>query len=411
MNVVILNDSASVNGGAAKVALDEARSLAAAGHQVQLVCGVGPIQEDLRNRANLVVHCLDEHDIRDDPNRLRAMARGWWNSASRKVVDRILDSLNPDETVVHAHNWTKALSPSVMASALDRKFELIITLHDFLLACPNGLFFLHPTQKLCTLRPMSGACISTNCDSKSYRRKLYRLGRYAVQDRLGHIPSEVKHFVYFSDVAHGVLRPHLPGDAHFHWLPHAIDVDQAAAVNSAANDTFMYIGRLEREKGPELFARAAAAERVPCRFIGEGTSREAIKKANQQAVLSGWMGHKESMLALRNARALVFPSLWYETLGLVVLEAAAIGVPSIVPDSCAASESVVDGETGLHFRSGDESDLREKIQRMNDPKTAARMGRAAYDRFWKPPGCSSDLHRQRLERIYSQVLAGRRTAA
>ena len=76
-----------------------------------------------------------------------------------------------------------------------------------------------------------------------------------------------------------------------------------------------------------MFARAAAAEQVPCRFIGAGMARDAIAHVNPQAILSGWMSHRDSMRALREARALVFPSLWYETLGLVVLEAAAIGVP------------------------------------------------------------------------------------
>jgi len=33
----------------------------------------------------------------------------------------------------------------------------------------------------------------------------------------------------------------------------------------------------------------------------------------------------------------------------VVLEAAALGVPAIVSDACAAKEAIIDGETGLLF--------------------------------------------------------------
>ena len=93
MNIVILNDSASVNGGAAKIALEGARALAAAGHQVYLVCGAGPVAPELQDQANLTVHCVGEYDIIQDPNRLRAIARGWWNPASRQYVGALLDSL------------------------------------------------------------------------------------------------------------------------------------------------------------------------------------------------------------------------------------------------------------------------------------------------------------------------------
>ena len=405
MKIVMLNDSASVNGGAAKVALEGARALATAGHQVYLVCGAGPIAPELLDQPNLTVHCVGEHDILQDPNRLRAIARGWWSPVSRQYVSELLASLDPQDTVVHVHNFAKALSSSVVRAALDRGFEVVITLHDFQLACPTGNLFVHKTQQKCTLRPMSAACIRTNCDVRNYQTKLWRVARQAIQNRFGQLPGGIKHFVYVSQMALDLMRPHLPQDAAFYWLPNAIEIDYAPPSNVAANDLFFFLGRLVSEKGPEMFARAAAAEQVPCRFIGSGSAREAVAKANPRAILSGWMNHVDSMQALRDARALVFPSLWYETLGLVVLEAAAMGVPSIVADSCAARESVVDGVTGLHFRSGDEASLREKIAVMKDPDFAGRMGKAAHNRFWNPPGFGIDLHRKRLESIYDRVLS------
>jgi glycosyltransferase involved in cell wall biosynthesis len=107
---------------------------------------------------------------------------------------------------------------------------------------------------------------------------------------------------------------------------------------------------------------------------------------------------------LRKSRALVFPSLWYETLGLVVLEAAAHGIPSIVPDFSAAREIVEDGVTGFHFKGGDESDLRSKMRKLQDPEVAARLGRAAYDHFWASPFSSLDAHISSLQEIYENML-------
>ncbi len=160
-----------------------------------------------------------------------------------------------------------------------------------------------------------------------------------------------------------------------------------------------------------LIRARCAAEGVRCRFIGEGSAREEVARANPKAILSGWMNHRDGVNALREARALVFPSLWYETLGLVVLEAAGNGVPSIVPDTSAARESVVDGVTGLYFRSGDQADLQAKMAILRDPVVAARMGQAAYKRFWAPPGLGMDLHRKRLEKTYEQILAAKYASA
>ena len=190
-------------------------------------------------------------------------------------------------------------------------------------------------------------------------------------------------------------------------MPNAIEVDRDVPANVADSETFVYLGRLEPEKGSVLFARAGAAAGVQSRFIGEGSAREAVARANPQAILSGWMSHHDGVNALREARALVFPSLWYETLGLVVLEAAGNGVPSIVPDTSAARESVVDGVTGLYFRSGDQADLQAKIEILKDPAVASRMGQAAYKKFWSPPGWGMELHRERLENTYAQILAAK----
>ena len=60
----------------------------------------------------------------------------------------------------------------------------------------------------------------------------------------------------------------------------------------------------------------------------------------------------------KKAKALVFTSLCYETFGLSVAEARSYGIPCIVPDSCAASEQVIDGETGYLFKTGNLDSLK-----------------------------------------------------
>jgi glycosyltransferase involved in cell wall biosynthesis len=404
VNIVFLNDSGSVNGGAAKVALSETRAMAEAGHTVHLVCGTGPIDQDLVGVPNLTVHCMDFKDVNEDPNRLRAMTFGWWNPRSYKYVRDLLESMDRRDTVVHVHSWTRALSSSAVKAATDAGCAVVVTLHDYLLACPQGTFFVHKTQKRCTLTPMSPACLMTDCDATSYANKLWRTGRKVVQSTASAMPSGVRHYIGLSRTSMALIEPFLPRESTFHSLPNPIDVayHEASAVSEV--ERFLFVGRLVPEKGAVLFAKAASAAGVPVQFIGEGPEREDVTTAYPAAVMSGWMGHRDVLEAMRSVRALVFPSLWYEVMPLTVLEAAAFGVPSIVPRGCAAEESVVDGVTGLDFVSGDEADLRAKIEMLKDPETARRMGAAAHARFWASTQLTMKVHGPGLERIYREML-------
>jgi glycosyltransferase involved in cell wall biosynthesis len=100
----------------------------------------------------------------------------------------------------------------------------------------------------------------------------------------------------------------------------------------------------------------------------------------------GWLKPEGVLAKLEKARALVFPSLWYEMQPLVVLEALARGVPAIVASTSSARELVEDGVTGLWFRGGDAGDLAEKMKTvMKDDGLAAKLGRAAYRKYWERP--------------------------
>ena len=119
---------------------------------------------------------------------------------------------------------------------------------------------------------------------------------------------------------------------------------------------------------------------------------------------TGWLRPEESRGWLRKTRALLFPPLWYETLGLVVVEAAAAGVPAIVSDRCAAAEFLTDGERGLHFSHGSVDALCAQIERMKNADTAARLGRQAYDWYWSDPWDARN-HARELSALYDHVLA------
>jgi len=124
-------------------------------------------------------------------------------------MTELLATLDPATTIVHVHCWTKALSSSVVAAVARAKFPMVMTLHEYFTACPTGCLYLHRDRKVCTLTPMSVACIVKNCDSRSYLYKAYRVVRQLVQRTFGRIPSGIGEFITVSEFSRSVIERYL----------------------------------------------------------------------------------------------------------------------------------------------------------------------------------------------------------
>jgi len=406
-NIVVINDNARVTGGADKVALTSAVGLARRGYRVELLTATTPIAPELLSVPRLTVHCTDQYEILHDPSRLRAATQGLWNIKSYRVAGTLLDRLRPEDTVVHLHLWGKALSSSVIRSAAERRFRIVCTLHDYMLSCPAGTFFDHGAQRICTRDPLGVSCLLTNCDSRSYADKLWRTARTLIQSTAGKLPSGLSDIIAISDMVISVLRPYLPPEIRVHRLSNFADVVRQKRADAAANASFVFSGRLVKEKGPVIFAQAAREARVPAMFLGEGECRDEVIRAMPESVISGWLPHDQSLQQLRTARALVFPSLWYEAQPLIILEALAQGIPCVVSDTSAAREMIIPGRTGLLFRTGDVRDLRDKLTQLRDNELIDRLSRNAYEEYWKSP-CTLDSHLDGLTDVYNTMLTGQR---
>ncbi|HEY5792004.1 MAG TPA: glycosyltransferase, partial [Chthoniobacterales bacterium] len=164
IEVVILNDYASVTGGSTSVALASALGLAARGVRVTLFTCVGPVAPELIDVPNLEVICLDQPEIVKDTNRMRAFTSGLRNGGAIHALRALLADRDRRRTVVHAHTWTKALSPFALNAVAEMGFPLVVTLHDFFITCPSGGFYIHGKGEICRRAPGSASCLVCNCD-------------------------------------------------------------------------------------------------------------------------------------------------------------------------------------------------------------------------------------------------------
>ena len=404
---VFVNDYCHINGGASRVAIDEAVALAADGVDVVFLGACGPVCRELAESRVRVV-CLGQPEliqVRASPS---VVVQGLWNGAARRAMQAILAPLDPASTVVHLHGYTKAVTTSPVRAAVQAGFTVVCTLHDFFSACPNGAFFDYVRAAPCERRALSLDCLGTHCDKRAYSHKLFRSARTALQSWAGLFPRGVRHHISLSRRSAALLAPYLGAEAVVYPVENIVDVARRAPVPVAERRAIVAVGRLDPEKGCELLADAAAEAGLELVFVGDGALRARLE-ARPHVRVTGWLAPAAVEAALDEARALIFPSLWYETYGLVVSEAAARGVPSVCSDIAAPAERFEHGVDGLVFRAGDRAGLVASLRRLADDAVVAALGTAAYERFWADPP-DARRHVAQLREVYDRALAAERGA-
>ncbi len=402
MIVIVLADFAVRSGGAERVAIDSARALAEAGAQVVYIHAVDGADAAL-DHPDVERVSLGLADVWSRGAASAAVNGVWNREAGRRLAKALSRFSAAGETVVHLHQWTRALSPSIFPTLRRFGAPLIVTAHDYFLACPNGVLFRFDTGAPCALTPMSAACVCTNCDARSYAHKLVRVARQAATDRQWRDwPLDV---VHIADRPRAILAPLLPAGWRHRRIDNPIPATKAAPAEIGPNAAFAFVGRLTQDKGALIAAQAAAAIGADMLFIGEGPARADIEAALPGARITGWIGGGDVEALMRNhARALVAPSLWRETGPLTVREAAALGLPSIVSARCGASDQV-DTASGVVAEPTVEA-FAAAMRALMDDGAARAMGRAAYDRFWANPP-TPRAHAAALLDLYRELLTRR----
>ncbi len=404
MQIVIVCDFGEVNGGAAKVAIMSARGLAEAGLSVIFVCAIGPISK-LLDHPRIVVRCLDLASVWTIRNPLSAALQGIWNRHARRALEEILAPLPRDETIVHFHQWTKAMSPSVLLAPLRYGMKAAISLHDYFIACPNGAYYHYQRAIPCRLTPMSGACIAARCDRSSYAHKLVRVARQWATARALARGAAALSMISVSPFAEKVVDRFIPQQHARFVVTSPVQIAREKPVAVVDNTDLVFVGRLTEEKGVRTLAEIAHAARLPLVIVGEGPLLSELQQLGGSVRCTGWLDASGVNKILRRSRALIFPSSWYETGGLVVLEALAQGIPAIVARKTAPADVVADKVSGYVIDPADRAALLDRMRKLTETAVAARMGAEAYRRYWSTPR-TLGAHTVDLLAVYRTILAG-----
>jgi glycosyltransferase involved in cell wall biosynthesis len=380
--VVVINDVSQVQGGATSVALHSAELLGRSGIPVTYFTGDHGLHSERRLSNADVVAVGGEHILRTAL--LRAARDGLYNVSTEQRLASWIASNDTPGTIYHLHGWSKILSPSIFHALRPVARRLIISAHDFFLVCPNGGYFNFKSESPCELRPMSGSCLLMSCDRRNYVHKLWRSVRQEIRRVVFDFASMGAKVL----AVHEGMLPHLERGgiprSRLVALRNPVTPWHARRIEAERNKVFLFVGRLEEDKGADLLLAAARDANVPVRVVGAGPLAGKLASTYPEAEFAGWKGANEMHAFVRDARALVMPSRYREPFGLVAFEALASGLPVVVSSFALIAGELSDLGAGLSCDPYDRDAFSKLLSRLasNDELTASMSG-LAYANAWR----------------------------
>ena len=222
------------------------------------------------------------------------------------------------------------------------------------------------------------------------------VNRLAAWDRLA--ATRPTRFVANSTNVANRIREHYGREADVLHCP--VDVDRFTPGNGAG-DYFIVVSRLLPYKRLELAIAAAALAGIRLFVAGTGPAERSLRRLARgtTTTMLGFVSDAQLNELLGDARAAIVPG--EEDFGLVPLEAAAAGRPTIAYRGGGALETIVEGETGAFFDEPNAESLAAALRNFGAARFNPERLRAHAEKF--APAQFIERLRAIVQRVYREA--------
>jgi glycosyltransferase involved in cell wall biosynthesis len=374
--VVIINDEAVASGGAAALALLSGKLLREADIPVTFLTGDSAVGFSLQG-DDVEIAGLGSQPLLKLPVH-RRIIDGAYNKAAHEAIKHYILEKDTPSTVYHVHAWAQILSPSIFSALRPVHKRLVISAHDFTLVCPNGSYANFNTNTVCSLTPLSGRCLASNCDKRRYADKLWRFARSWLRTRLLDISNSNCTIASIHPMMNAWLeRGGIPADR-IRTVLNPVKPFARKRIAAEKNKDIFFIGRLEFEKGADIAAEAARIVGRRLRVIGDGAFRKELLERYPEVVCEGWKTHDEINELLQEARVVVMPSRLPEPFGLVAHESLQSGIPIVAFKSAFIAKEAQELGCGIVAETPNAQSLSEAFADIDRNDRVESMSKTAF---------------------------------
>lgn len=292
---------------------------------------------------------------------LQIIARQFYSFHVKKKLEKLIKDTKPDICYL-LHHYNK-LSPSVIDACKKNNIPIVLRLSDFFPVCPSSLLIRN--GKICEscLTHSLIKAVEYKCVKNSRVGSLIKVAAMYFHRLIG-IYKKIDKIVAPANFTLTKVIPFFDENKCVQ-IP---TFTQLHPYNNNIGEYILYVGRLEEEKGVFDLIKAMGNTQYNVKIAGKSSTgydnqlnnyiqKEGIKNIE----LIGHQDANQLKNLYTNAYCVVVPSLCYDNMPNVAIEAMSFSRPLIVSDLGSMRELVVNGENGFLFEAGNLSDLKNKI--------------------------------------------------
>lgn len=254
--------------------------------------------------------------------------------------------------IVHIHNYFPLLTASIFQAAKDAGAKVIHTVHNFRWWCISGNFYREEVGicKICVEEKKFWNGIRHKCYRKSFWQSLVAKTSFAYYKYIG-VFNRIDQFWVLTKFQYNLLLELGIPKEKLMIKPNMSQLGSVINKVNANKKGFLYVGRLEHEKGIELLLSVwkELPATIHLKVIGNGALKQKLMTAYQQSNIDfiGECSFEEVNSHMQASLFTIQPSLWYETMGLTIIESMQNGTPVIGFEIGTRKELIANGKNGL----------------------------------------------------------------
>lgn len=320
-------------------------------------------------------------------NKLNAIKNISYSKKSLEILNQKTKRLGiPD--IVHVHNIFPLWTYSVFDFFKKQKIPIVMTLHNYRLIWEKlGLF--HKNRK------KYGYFKDSNIGSFVISKLINRR-----KDLLKNVSKFITHTEFTKqEFATSVL----PEDKLI-IKPNFLKFKKKKFISISKKENAIFASRISLEKGILTLIKAFNNIDLKLDILGDGPLFNRVKKSNIKNIkLHGNLQRNEVRKFINKSKFLIFPSEWYESFPMTILEAFSEGTLVIASNIGSIKSIIKDKYNGILFEPGNHKDLINKVKWiLNNPNICDQIVFNANNEFNKK--YSSETNYKQLLKIYQEAI-------
>ena len=365
---------------------------------------VDKMAEMFHSQGHIVVfYRLTSKGYRDSlTGKVKGFFSGIYSPEGIRGMKEILQKEHPD--VVNVHNLYPFISPAALFECKKQGIPVIMTVHNFRLICPTGLFMREGLPcEYCLEHRNEWGCIKYNCEQSIVKSIGYATRNWYARKTKAYKDC-ITRFACITNFQKKKLIGAGYDEKKISVIPNSVDLLEDTRTNKGKYVAFC--GRLSKEKGVDLIIEVARKHpEIPFKLAGAIREDFTIINKPQNVELLGYVSGEDLQKFYRSASFIIMASRCYEGFPMSILEAAQYTKPTIAPDHGGFTEIIGKGSEsiGRLFKPADVNELEKQVVDLwNHPDKSKILGEKAYEKL-KNQYSTEVIYNQWIDMIHQVI--------